>query len=489
MSKSIALLAGCVVIAVGCSIVCVASAATVNWSGSANTNWSLGGVGGNWSNAAIPTSADIARFTHLGEGGASNTLTNQVDVAFPETGGISTIQALVYEINPTDSTLYYHRTEIVANRTLLATNNWTVNRVTGGLPLTEATINLEIAGGPGSKFQVGNTDATTATVVLGNHGSTNTKININIDMSELETFHAYVNTFGAAATNQPVPFNLQLAKNNLIRGNMLDFAYAGGNNSNPVNMYLGETNTLHLNDIKLSTWKTPGTVEFNSIWTNPELTIRGLTGGTSRANLQLGISEASTGTVTTGVLNLSGGTVDAMLDTLTLAAANLGGQTIGTFTMSDGVVDALTVLAGQSSGASNGIATATLNIQGGLFIANNMTLGQRLASASAQHRQRHAQHLRRRRHRRLAFARQQGIRQWHGHRHRESQRGLAHSGRHQQRRHGSRHNQLYRRKIGGRFDWLQLVAAGRNVRRRDRLDHDHRRLHPTRRGHVGSHLD
>src|SRR6186997_468816 len=50
------------IIAVALAYPAAASAATASWSGDTSVNWSVGGAGGNWNNAAAPVNGDTVQF-------------------------------------------------------------------------------------------------------------------------------------------------------------------------------------------------------------------------------------------------------------------------------------------------------------------------------------------------------------------------------------------------------------------------------------------
>lgn len=74
-----------------------ANAATKTWSGTLSTSWGSGSAGGNWTNAAIPGSGDIARFN-----GATANLNTSLNAAFTiQALNITSLQTSAVNINTT----------------------------------------------------------------------------------------------------------------------------------------------------------------------------------------------------------------------------------------------------------------------------------------------------------------------------------------------------------------------------------------------------
>ncbi len=103
---------------------------------------------------------------------------------------------------------------------------------------------------------------------------------------------------------------MYFAKNNVIYLNNTGTAIGVGvnttsNDGNPGNLYLGQTNQIYTNGNILVSMKTGSTSNFafNSAFSSPTLTIRGLTGGTTRmANLGVADNGSSTTRALVGVL-------------------------------------------------------------------------------------------------------------------------------------------------------------------------------------------
>jgi hypothetical protein len=164
----------------------------------------------------------------------------------------------------------------------------------------------------------------------------------------------------------------------------------GNANGEISELILGCTNTLHADSIGIGgpspgSWnQTGGTVYYPTGLVNPTLTIRGSSGGSSRADLTLGSHGAlgsSTDRSIAGDLRLTNGTVNAMVGTLIIGEGRgkttNKGRATGTLSMASGIVDASSVVLGRTLSGSSGSAvltTGTLNVSGGRFVAGPLSM-------------------------------------------------------------------------------------------------------------------
>ena len=154
---------------------------------------------------------------------------------------------------------------------------------------------------------------------------------------------------------------------------------AGGNVS-VSSLLLGTTNALNIDTIAVGGGKTSGnnTIKFNANLTTPSVTIRCYAGGSSRSNVSLSdatLYTASSGTNATGVMDLTGGTVDAMIENLKIAVGKATANTApsnGTFTFNAGTVnvDSLAI-AQRGTSVAAAPANGILNVNGGSLVVNN----------------------------------------------------------------------------------------------------------------------
>jgi len=290
-----------------CPVAAPLSAATITWdNGGVSQDWTDDGAGGNWSGDPAPGPGDNALFDENTDGGASGTTTNVVDTNF-------TIANLDYAVSASGAGTFFHTTEIAASTTLLATAGLDV------LPATidsNETLDVTIRGGAGSALQVGNVGGSTADIrIARNQLGTLDTITGNLDLSGLETFVAHLDDFEISVGVRPADAIVTLAEDNSITANSLVMGIGTGNNSNtPSELLLGETNTINANQLFIARTKSRATVEFQTGLVAPDVTIRGKAGGSSRADLEIGVQTGSTGSTGIGIVDFSGGTVDALLD-------------------------------------------------------------------------------------------------------------------------------------------------------------------------------
>lgn len=253
----------------------------------------------------------------------------------------------------------------------------------------------------------GTLTVTGGNIQIGGGDNTSTSNVQSVDMTGLGTF-IYDRSSGTFAVGGTTNFasagttgsgTLSMAGVNTITAASFNVGYysTGSNSLNSGTAHLGQTNTINASTIVVGNVKTFATLDFQSL-IDPTLTIRGTTGGSSRASIL--VSTANSGlTDSIGIVDLtSGGTVnstlDAMVSTLTIGqnirnATSLGKSSTGTFIMGLGTLDATTIILGQQTsltGANtrSGVANATLSLNGGTIIASTFTLADKRASAAAE---------------------------------------------------------------------------------------------------------
>lgn len=355
-------------------------AAPITWSGASGTdiNWN---TDGNWSGNIKPTSGDDAVFDDATKGATAATLTNTVDNDYTITNFNFAWRSPVVSFN--------HLTEIAAGKTLLATGGWNVANGSDGT--TSASVNVAIRGADAnSVFQVGNTGANTATVRLVNNDDSATSDNLitgRIDLSGLNTFRANVDTFYVGVGSRPMDVIVTLAANNIIDANTLTVGNASGNSNAKVSILkLGQVNTFHASTINIGQNKGWGTLNFAGL-PSSTLEVRN-TAGTGRAAFRVGYNDNSnTGVTSTGVVDWTGGSVDALLGTFTIGSkrGTGTGDGVGTVTFNNGTIDATTIILADSTSSTvaGGDTTGTFNIQGGSVVATTVTLGNRAGAGAA----------------------------------------------------------------------------------------------------------
>jgi len=230
-------------------------------------------------------------------------------------------------------------------------------------------------------------------------GSNGSKTALSVlDLSGLSGFAANVSDFTALANSgqSAEQFTLTLATNNSIVATNLALA-ATGNSYGPGTVNLGTTNYIAASNVLLFGGRCGGTMAFQPA-VSSNLTIRGVAGGASRANLYVADQANDTGlgsggggsTASTGTINCGGARVDARLDQLTLGLGGSAysgyGAATGTLTFggSNSIVDVNRLVLGFAAlnsawglTISNAVThSGTLNMNGGVLNVNsNFFLG------------------------------------------------------------------------------------------------------------------
>ena len=143
-------------------------------------------------------------------------------------------------------------------------------------------------------------------------------------------------------------------------------------------LYLGAQTTLNTNTLNVGqSGGVRSTLAFKGGTPNPALTIRGTSGGTSRANITVGrvldiyTVPTSTFDLTTGISGTS--TLDAMVGTLEVCYGTVANSAPGSFIMGGGVLDATTIrLANVQASGYNNLLTGTLSLNGGTIKVSSL---------------------------------------------------------------------------------------------------------------------
>lgn len=280
---------------------------------------------------------------------------------------------------------------IGSGKTLTLTSSNVNNVISVGSP---GSAKLHVTGATGTfTVNVATRDIVVATTSPG-PATTQT-----LDLSGLGTFSAtlanlYVGNprsfSGTASSGVANNDSLTLAGNNTITANgpngiVVGGASSSGGSGGTQRLRLGTTNFLNATRFVIGGARAPGALEFNTGLTNPTVTIRGATGGTSRTDCYLGDQTNSLGigagnggsSGNSGTMNLTGGTVNARIDNLIVGMGGLGTSTRvggnGNFTMdgASSVVNVNTVHIGRNK-SDTGAFPGTGSI--GNFTVTNGTL-------------------------------------------------------------------------------------------------------------------
>jgi autotransporter-associated beta strand protein len=347
---------------------------------SAQTTWDGGGGDNfwstslNWTTDAVPgTTSDVVF------GDLDKTTSSTPNSVLSASG---TIRSLTF--NNTGSTASDWQNVEIASGQVLSINSATTGNalLVGGVNNTATLAKIT-----GEGRLVINGGTTADFVVRGPTGGTITSYATpSLDMSGLASFEATLDLF-ALGSNGVGLATVTLAQDNTVTANSLTIGTntkntssgAGGNSV----LNLGAANILNVDSITVGNTnsRTGGTLQFAA--PGGSVTIRGRTGGTSRADMIVAQGGDGSG-ATTSIANFSGGLIDARFDELVVGSSSVGNTNpiTGEFSMSAGTVDASTVVVGRRTGSGSGSGVGNLNVSGGSFQAGAMTLGAQAGTAT-----------------------------------------------------------------------------------------------------------
>ncbi|MFM2082500.1 MAG: hypothetical protein RL380_1191, partial [Verrucomicrobiota bacterium] len=354
-------------------------AAVVSWNGAAQTNvaipWS---TAGNWGGGTAPVAADDVKFFDAGAVAGTSNVNNTVDAD-------RTISSLFYS-----QTNNNHTTFITNGATLNVTNS--AGAAFGNVIFlvgltndhTAVKTNYTTIAGPGTLY-VSNTAAYIVTAQGQNAANASRAV---LDMSGLDTFNGNVRAWGVSSINhffanvaQRLGAYVYLAKTNTVKLNLTDTLanlstlgsrtnaleigfFSAANNGSVQNwFYLGKTNAFFVDSIGIgrskSSTSSAATLTFNPAFTNtsPVAYFRGINGGVNRV-IWWAVGDmadnASSAQQAVGTNDFSNGTLDAMVDTMSLgrdcsASHTATGNNIGAFHFTAGTLDVNTLILGNQA--------------------------------------------------------------------------------------------------------------------------------------------
>jgi fibronectin-binding autotransporter adhesin len=370
-------------------------AAARTWTGGqvpfGDNSWA---TNGNWSGNA-PVAADTVTFAAGGSGNGT-TVTNSVSAS-------RTISSLSYTM-ASNSTAGFHRTQIdfgttltVSNSTIGTVFNVGYTNTTGNL----AAVTNALIQGTGALSIAGN--STSAMVIRGasappSGGSSSGSNTATLDTSLLSRFTVNVSELRIGATTSAetptanttysptgiwsMGANTTITAATSVTVGSHDKAF-GGDGSVQSRMNLGNVTTMNTGTLNIGLGKALGTVAFLNPGANSTFKLRAAN-GTGRADINLGTNSGGYGASSSynGTLDLSGGSADLLVGTLTAGermSASGAGTTAGTLNFGAGTFDATTIILGRTntSGSSNTSSSGlgTLNISGGTTTIGTLILG------------------------------------------------------------------------------------------------------------------
>jgi autotransporter-associated beta strand protein len=196
------------------------------------------------------------------------------------------------------------------------------------------------------------------------------------------TFNRTAGSFQINSNALSVVNTVNLAKAGTNTINATNVRFGGGGNFAGQNVLvgLGQNNNINASgEFVIGYFQGSGNVAFQSGLTNAALTVRGA-GGVGATPLMSVGSTNSGNQSSTGILNLTNGSLDVLATELNVARhfANAGGtSSTGTITMPAGTVIATTLNIASKANATTGAPTltGTFNQSGGSVTANTLNLG------------------------------------------------------------------------------------------------------------------
>lgn len=337
------------VIVIGLAAGQAALAATWDGQGGANKNWS---AATNWSDDADPAGKAIT-FNETKATNSATPVTSIVDTDY----AVSSL-TVATTANP------YHRVQINSGSTLSVTGAVTIGANTFGLTTVAGfigggTLNISNAA---STFKI--EDA--AWNYYGNGIMDASGLaNLNMDVANLKV----ENNQNASGGNQNT---LTLATNNtLVVRTGLTVSTSGCTANGTLNM--GLTNTIWAASMTIAQGAGhTATMKFLNGGANSVVTIRGVSGGSSRVGtVTIGDSTYNQSS-TVGTLDFGTGTVDAMLNNVVIGYSTIPANGGGIMNLNSGTVDATSIMLGQGwQGPGYGL----INLGGGVLRATTITMG------------------------------------------------------------------------------------------------------------------
>ena len=351
----------------------VASPGTLLWTAASGSgiSWS---TPLNWTNLTTPgngppgISNDVV-FTNLAFAATSNSVDNVANTS-------TTIASLTF-----DNTNGFHTTQIASGATLT---------IAGAKGLTigsesdlgnTATIYTSMTG-TGGALVVSNTSANVI-VRQTTGGASGPPFRSTLDLSGLDNFNVVgnsieVGTSSASSGTVRSAGTLYLAKSNLIelfiraQGVTTNVGIDLGDNptansSQTSFIFLGQQNSIYADGITVGGGRNIGFMLFNPAFANPTVFIRGTNGNSSRVSRWLiGDNSGATGTGSNsrGTNDFTGGTVDALVDTMIIGRGESGnvssGNSTGALIFEAGTIDVNNLQMGlQAVGSTGGTTTGT----------------------------------------------------------------------------------------------------------------------------------
>lgn len=357
----------------------ISPGAPIIWSGASGTDllWS---TPGNWTPPGPPSATDDAQFF---DQGAALDLTAPNNIV----GENRTVQSLWF--GQTNG-IQYSLIDPGVTLTLSSTNAGNIFIAGTETDNGSAQGETNVIFGPNATLLIDDTNASFV-VRQETGGSSGTWLRSTLDLSGLDNLNATMGRMlvGVEGSLPRPAGTLYLAKTNVITvvGSAPAIAIGGngGGNHNSGNssyVLLGQMNTINADSITVGRVKQTGnsSITFNTnVFSNPKAVFRGADGVSRVADWRLADAESGSGSGNTvGICDFSGGTVDALVDSMTLGRQVKQHSPVGTLTFDQGVIDVNTLTLGVQTQVTNYYALGNVNVNGtGTLIVNsNLVFGQ-----------------------------------------------------------------------------------------------------------------
>ncbi len=398
----------------------LAAAATYDWTGASGTDllWS---TPGNWLPAGPPAAGGQVRFRDAGATNdtvaitsivSANTTLNSLWVG-PTSGLYGAVTAahnlliqpgVTLTIAGTTDNGYgtlgsgvegsvldpnVQSTFYVGTKTNVAPTTTVSNTISGGgtlvldNPNNELNVRQIISGTTGGSDHLASLDLSGLDTFVASLGR------IRIGDGESEPIRRATGKVYLAQTNTLTLTGPNVAENvQLVVGNN-DVNNNGGGEARTSELFLGKQTTLQVDEILVGGRKTEGHMQFNPKFIAPALRLRGSNGSNRVSKLRIGdhSNQLNTGNSTLGIVDLSAGTVDALVDTVFVgrSSAQQTGPATGILTLGPGTLDADTIEVAFQTIDQNttSTVTGTLNVNGTTVVANKLLRLGRSAGAAA----------------------------------------------------------------------------------------------------------
>ena len=351
-----------------------ALAAVKSWTGAGSTDlWS---AADNWS--AAPASGDDLFFdeadTGVATSGVGGTPNNVVDTAFT-----SSLRSLNYT-NLTG----FHTTKIEAPA-LTISGNPTVTVLQVGFYGDGGANSTHYTTISGTELNLQNTNGTVNVSLTSNTAGSH---RATLDLRELTSFNAWVNIFGVGRTTAGTAYNrakgtMYMAKTNVVtsRAEFEVGRCSSNDGSGTTELFLGRDNTFNVGGpFRTGYRKTQGLIMFQE--PNSILRLQGVT-GTNRVSVWsiADNGDGDTGSTHRATNDFTGGTIEALVDTLYVAKSYSGettggGVSHGRLAMSAGKIDANNVQVAHhtSNNGGNAVGLVEVGAGGELSVNGNLTM-------------------------------------------------------------------------------------------------------------------